>query len=53
MQVYKHGEDSTSLAGNNVSRVFLDSGGRIWVASDGGIDLYDRSTDGTTTTSRA
>ena len=45
MQVYMHGEDSTSLAGNNVSRVFLDSGGRIWVASDGGIDLYDRSTD--------
>ena len=45
MRVYKHGEDSTSIAGNNISRVYVDCCNRLWVASDGGIDLYDRGTD--------
>jgi signal transduction histidine kinase/ligand-binding sensor domain-containing protein len=40
---YQHNpEDSTSLSGNLVDALLEDSAGRLWVGTNGGLDLFDR-----------
>ncbi|MCR4852741.1 MAG: response regulator [Prevotella sp.] len=44
---YAHEKDNaSSIPGNNVRRIYQDSGGRIWVGTDHGMALYN-PTDGT------
>ena len=43
---YRHSEsDSTSVLSNQIVRVEVDSGGRLWVCSDSGVDIYDPGRD--------
>jgi signal transduction histidine kinase len=43
--VYKQAKsDSNTLQGNNVNFIFEDKYGKIWIGSDGGIDVYDAAT---------
>ena len=46
-KVYRHDPDDTSsLADNNITTLFEDSKGRLWVAmASGGLDLFDKETD--------
>jgi len=44
--VYRHdAQDSTSLAGNEISSLHEDNAGRIWAGTSGGLQLYDRRKD--------
>lgn len=37
-------KDSTGLAHNEINQVFKDSRGLIWIATRGGLDIYDVKT---------
>lgn len=44
--VYKHDlQDSTSLSSNRVMTSYLDKKDRLWVATENGLNTYDRSLD--------
>jgi len=38
-------EDSTTIAGNTVNWLQVDGAQRLWVVSDGGVDLFDPATE--------
>jgi signal transduction histidine kinase len=41
---YQHdSEDSTSLGDDYVNALLKDRAGRLWIGTDGGLDLYDRA----------
>ena len=42
---YHSPEDSTSIAGDLINCIFEDSHGDLWIASDGGLSLYNRDLD--------
>ena len=45
-KVYKHDDqDDGSIAGNTIRTIYVDRTGVLWVATNEGIDRYDRDTD--------
>jgi len=45
-KVYKHDDqDDRSLADNTIRTIYVDRAGVLWVATNDGIDRYDRDTD--------
>lgn len=45
-KVYKNEpEDSTSIAGNIIRKVYMDKSGRLWIGTGKGLSLYDRERD--------
>jgi ligand-binding sensor domain-containing protein len=45
-KVYKHdNQDDRSLGDNTIRTLYVDRAGVLWVATNGGIDRYERDTD--------
>lgn len=45
IEPFKHvPNDSTSLASNDISALFIDSRGRLWIGTHNGLDRYDQKT---------
>ncbi|HVW94782.1 MAG TPA: two-component regulator propeller domain-containing protein [Mucilaginibacter sp.] len=48
--VYRHdSDDLNSLPSNNITHIFEDKQGRLWVGSNGGLSLYNREKNSFTT----
>jgi signal transduction histidine kinase/ligand-binding sensor domain-containing protein/ActR/RegA family two-component response regulator len=46
IKIYEHDENDPRSIGNRVIwSLLVDRQGRLWVATEGGLDLYDRTTD--------
>lgn len=38
--------DSTSISSNSISYIYCDKSGKIWLATNNGVDIYDESNEG-------